>query len=614
MPASRRGSLQSDASIGTAEYTDLITTETLALPKTPPTSKTKETVDAGGTTIPLPAMGKQGREVATDSITYANPVQLKDGFAPKTEDKGSKTFNASGKPTKIQVDELWNLIRQEAIDAVLDQAKKDSQSSVGSMVIQDQYLQFDEETLRGITQRPSGAWQAQIYYAGKTRYIGCFDSKIVAAQVYQYLRERLKKNKRQKANAASSFKKKRPVAKATSTSHEAPNTSPAPTTSLPPFKKRKSLPGANIGEANRPLAENAAFATSHDNAYHSQASTAPTPAALYASNTHNQAQGVAQRAATMTASRTFSSRGGSNCAPLAPSPYMPNQHHHEPRALVQQQWVHQMMPPPPPQPHFNAHGFTGTVANAWLPSHATIAVASQMHSNHGVYHGPPSNVPPSAGTTAQFAPKPKKAFTSIRSANKNPEDEKKWKDVRREVLEFIKSNPQSTNTSNISMDKELLRGITMRPSGKFQAQMYFSGQSRYIGVFDTKEQAALAYEMIRNRIKPPQVVVVEGDVTLPVFTPKPKGERANMSNRTRASLPVMNVRAITPSPTTVAFKQGHVAASTPPYMRGRAAASSPLASLTANARSHEQPQMPPTMHFGLSIGHYVPSGVQPRKS
>jgi hypothetical protein len=36
---------------------------------------------------------------------------------------------------------------------------------------------------------------------------------------------------------------------------------------------------------------------------------------------------------------------------------------------------------------------------------------------------------------------------------------------------------------------------------KQQAQLYFAGKSRYIGVFDTREKAALAYEIAREKLK-----------------------------------------------------------------------------------------------------------------
>jgi hypothetical protein len=42
------------------------------------------------------------------------------------------------------------------------------------------------------------------------------------------------------------------------------------------------------------------------------------------------------------------------------------------------------------------------------------------------------------------------------------------------------------------------RGVTIRPSGKWQAQFYFDGQSRYIGVFDGSYPATLAYECVHR--------------------------------------------------------------------------------------------------------------------
>lgn len=60
------------------------------------------------------------------------------------------------------------------------------------------------------------------------------------------------------------------------------------------------------------------------------------------------------------------------------------------------------------------------------------------------------------------------------------------------------------------------RGVTMRPSGKWQAQLYYAGQSRYIGVFGSREKATLAYEIAREILK-------GGDAPK---TPGPGAERA----------------------------------------------------------------------------------------
>jgi hypothetical protein len=59
---------------------------------------------------------------------------------------------------------------------------------------------------------------------------------------------------------------------------------------------------------------------------------------------------------------------------------------------------------------------------------------------------------------------------------------------------------------------ENLRGITMKRPGKWQAQFYYSGQSRYIGIFTSQEKAAEAYEIVRKTLK--------SDAQLDAPTPK----------------------------------------------------------------------------------------------
>ncbi|KAL7488912.1 hypothetical protein ACHAW6_014505 [Cyclotella cf. meneghiniana] len=48
---------------------------------------------------------------------------------------------------------------------------------------------------------------------------------------------------------------------------------------------------------------------------------------------------------------------------------------------------------------------------------------------------------------------------------------------------------------------DIPRGITMRPSGKWQAQLYYAGKSRYLGVFRDRKTACLAYEIARKYLK-----------------------------------------------------------------------------------------------------------------
>lgn len=69
------------------------------------------------------------------------------------------------------------------------------------------------------------------------------------------------------------------------------------------------------------------------------------------------------------------------------------------------------------------------------------------------------------------------------------------------ILHASEPSLGASNLANTNTSVNLPRGITLRPSGKWQAQLYFAGQSRYIGVFDSRERAVLAYEIVREKVK-----------------------------------------------------------------------------------------------------------------
>jgi len=68
-------------------------------------------------------------------------------------------------------------------------------------------------------------------------------------------------------------------------------------------------------------------------------------------------------------------------------------------------------------------------------------------------------------------------------------------------IELMNAATGHRNDKAASLAASIMRGVTMRPSGKWQAQLYYAGKSRYIGVFDTREKAALAYEIAREKLK-----------------------------------------------------------------------------------------------------------------
>lgn len=83
-----------------------------------------------------------------------------------------------------------------------------------------------------------------------------------------------------------------------------------------------------------------------------------------------------------------------------------------------------------------------------------------------------------------------------------PEHTKKLKqeeDLQQEVSEMLNSVPNITTLKKSNHYGQ--RGITLRPSGKWQVQYFWCGKSRYIGVFPSKEEAFAAYEVTRKIFK-----------------------------------------------------------------------------------------------------------------
>lgn len=102
------------------------------------------------------------------------------------------------------------------------------------------------------------------------------------------------------------------------------------------------------------------------------------------------------------------------------------------------------------------------------------------------------------------AKKAKKSSSQSVSKKKNRSPQLVDKAERQKAAATIQAVNQASGGKNdkaAALAAAILRGVTMRPSGKWQAQLYFAGKSRYIGVFDTREKAALAYEIAREKLK-----------------------------------------------------------------------------------------------------------------
>ncbi len=62
---------------------------------------------------------------------------------------------------------------------------------------------------------------------------------------------------------------------------------------------------------------------------------------------------------------------------------------------------------------------------------------------------------------------------------------------------------EDTDSGSTEMKEKgsLPRGLSFMPSGKLQVQVYYAGKTRYIGMFDSREKACLAYEISREVLK-----------------------------------------------------------------------------------------------------------------
>jgi len=111
---------------------------------------------------------------------------------------------------------------------------------------------------------------------------------------------------------------------------------------------------------------------------------------------------------------------------------------------------------------------------------------------------------PSAAASTPSAKRVKKPSIKGRGpGKKKPSGDSGGADKQKsaDAISAINTASGKKNDKAASLAAAVLRGVTMRPSGKWQAQLYFAGKSRYIGVFDSREKAALAYEIAREHLQ-----------------------------------------------------------------------------------------------------------------
>ncbi len=478
------------------------------------------------------------------------------------------------------VESKWREIRKEI--------SQDSQLATLGESEQQEGLELP----KGVTRRPSGAWQAQIYFAGKTRYIGVWERPQQAAMAYNLAKEALKDLKSQRkgfrkrqryhpgmidtkvgsktpgctdSTMATPHKNLPPSITWPSSASSSSTTSSGafqyPTDSIGPFKKRKG--DGPSPESKAPFETVLPLPQQQQGLEQASKSLPPPrghPYSAFSQHFHQQPMGSpsGNNPLTHPALQLLSLRPPQESPHFQPptslwmqpqpQQYHPPQHYHQqPHALQQ-------------FPYSQAIGANSTNNGNHLAKMQKNANQSALATMKGSKKSAKNK---RLNQTASKKSKPKKSSTNNSSDAKDKAEKdaqnKKWKAIRAEVValfhEHKKNGDKNASKPTKTFDKDVLRGITVRPSGKFQAQLYFGGRSRYIGVFDSEYEAASAYEMIRSRLKddskkvaaPPRSEAPTAVTTVAMVQNCKEGEDTNAIDT--ESSPTATMRSITPSPT-----------------------------------------------------------------
>lgn len=169
-------------------------------------------------------------------------------------------------------------------------------------------------------------------------------------------------------------------------------------------------------------------------------------------------------------------------------------HHHG----VPPPHMHHYYPPPhhhPPPRHMPMYGAQHPPAKSNPATKTT-----KLNPSKGAKRPLPQQLPPAKPGSAKKLKKSPPSGTKKKNRSP-PITDKVERQKAAANIQAVNQASGGKNDKAAALAAAILRGVTMRPSGKWQAQLYFAGKSRYIGVFDTREKAALAYEIAREKLK-----------------------------------------------------------------------------------------------------------------
>jgi hypothetical protein len=99
-------------------------------------------------------------------------------------------------------------------------------------------------------------------------------------------------------------------------------------------------------------------------------------------------------------------------------------------------------------------------------------------------------------------PEKRQTSTSSKPKQRLKIAEDTWGQARAAALQEMRF-VSLKDVRQLELDDETFKGITARPGGRWQAQLYFRGKSRYIGVFGSPHEACLAYKLVQKRLLRP---------------------------------------------------------------------------------------------------------------
>eukprot|EP00531_Pseudo-nitzschia_arenysensis_P001046 CAMPEP_0116135648 /NCGR_PEP_ID=MMETSP0329-20121206/11301_1 /TAXON_ID=697910 /ORGANISM="Pseudo-nitzschia arenysensis, Strain B593" /LENGTH=913 /DNA_ID=CAMNT_0003630459 /DNA_START=373 /DNA_END=3114 /DNA_ORIENTATION=- len=177
----------------------------------------------------------------------------------------------------------------------------------------------------------------------------------------------------------------------------------------------------------------------------------------------------------------------------APPPPPPHMHPHYARYPPHPAHAHGAPPRHmPPPPLYGAHPKSKSSSSS--TSSTKKQLTKVVPGKAGLKRPAPTSTPKSSKKSKKQGPAKKK--------NRSPQlVDKEDRQKAAATIQAVNQASGGKNNKAAALAAAILRGVTMRPSGKWQAQLYFAGKSRYIGVFDTREKAALAYEIAREKLK-----------------------------------------------------------------------------------------------------------------